>query len=99
MLICISCGSLKSFSQNQCIENEKFKETYFSSINKIEQYVLGKGDRKSFQKSLKFIAKYSNVSYDKMLNYNNSYTKYEDYERDKTEWLKWYERNKCSNLK
>lgn len=69
------------------------------SINSIELYVTGKGDRKAFKESLKFISKYVYVSYDKMLNYNNSYAQYEDFEKDKKEWIKWYETNKCNNIK
>lgn len=99
ILLCVSCSSLKVPISKGCIENEKFKENFFLSINRVEKYMLGTGDKKSFQTSLKFIANYNHVSYDKMLNYNNSYPSYEDYEKDKSEWLIWYEKNKCSNIK
>jgi len=95
----LSCSPLKKTVQGDCVENKEFKNSFFSSIEKVEFYVVGKGDKKSFQESLKFISKYVHVSFDKMLNYNNSYTNYKDFENDKTEWLKWYESNKCNDVK
>jgi len=96
-LLC-SCSLSKTSAQGNCNENKKFKEKFFLSVKRVEDYVTGKGDRKHFKKSLKFISKYAHVSYDKMLNYNSSYTRQEDFEKDKTEWLQWYELNKCNNL-
>ncbi|TBO42077.1 hypothetical protein [Pedobacter kyonggii] len=99
LLMLFSCSATKKNIAKDCIENEVFKKKYFTSIKRVEDYVLGKGNKKSFQSSLKFISKYTQVSYNKMLNYNNSYAKFEDYEVDKKKWLEWYENNKCSNLK
>jgi hypothetical protein len=98
ILFFLLCSLLKVSAQENCIENKKFKEKFFLSIQRVEDYVIGKGNKKHFKKSLKFISRYVHVSYDKMLNYNSSYTRYEDFEKDKTEWSKWYELNKCSNL-
>ena len=102
ILIClslISCSTQKSHSATDCIENQKFKLKYHSSIKTVEDYVTGNGNKKLFDSSLKFISKFTHVSYDKMLNYNRSYTTYDDFNKDKTEWLNWYEKNKCSNIK
>lgn len=94
----MACTSAKKVTSTDCIENSKFKERYFSSIEKVDNYILEKGDWKEYKKGLEFIAKYTKVSYDRMLNYNNSYTSIEDYKRDKENWLKWYEENKCKNV-
>lgn len=100
LLVFFSCSLTKNTTTaNDCIENKEFKEKFFTSIQKVEDYVLGKGNRKSFTSSLKFISKHTHVSYDKMLNYNNSYTRTEDFEIDKKNWLDWYEKNKCLNFK
>lgn len=82
LLVLVSC-SMKRNTSKDCTESKIFKDKFFIAVQRVEGYVLGKGDKKLFQSSLKFISKYTHVSYDKMLNYNNSYTKIEDYEEDK----------------
>lgn len=95
----LSCSPIKKTVQDDCMENKEFKDKFYLTIEKVEFYVLGKGDRKTFDESIKFISKYAYVSFDKMLNYNNSYKDYKDFENDKAEWLKWYDLNKCNNIK
>ena len=56
-------------------------------------------DNKALLKSLTFISKYVKVSMDKVSNYEIGYPSIEAFEMDKVIWLKWYEANKCNNLK
>jgi hypothetical protein len=89
----------KKITQNKldCHENASFKKMFFSNIDNIEKNVLtNQGD--SFRNSLKVIYKYVHVSFESMLNYNNSYP-YAVFKEDKENWLKWYELNKCNDLK
>ena len=47
--------------------------------------------------SLKFIGKYTDVSFESMSNYARTYPVGIFFE-DKKVWLKWYEDNKCKNI-
>jgi len=69
-----------------------------SKIAKVEEYTLGKGERKEFDNSLKFLSKYVKVSFEEMMNYANEYTNFDVFEKDKNSWLTWYEENRCNNI-
>jgi len=96
-----SCTPIHKVSLNNenCNENTLFKNEFFSSIEKIEEYTLGKGDKLSFNQGIKFLSKYVHISFNEMLNYDKSYTNYDAFKKDKKEWLKWYEDNKCNIIK
>ena len=79
-----------------CIENLDFKETFFSNIRIIDSLIYN-NQNNQFQKSLKFIANYSHVSFESTLNYARLYTG-GAYEKDRKVWIDWYEKNKCSNI-
>ena len=99
LMLCVSCSTLskeKQIKTETCNENLKFKKVYFENIQNVENLIT-KEQNESFHKSLKFISKYSKVSFREMLNYAHVYG-YGTFERDKTEWLKWYEGNKCNNI-
>jgi hypothetical protein len=53
---------------------------------------------KAFKNSLKFLSKYVHVSFESTLNYANIYP-VDAFKKDKENWLKWYESNKCNNIK
>ena len=84
-------------SKTDCIENEAFKEKFFSSIDNIENFLLNKGKRSSYEISLGFISQYTHVSYEKTLNYDNRFP-FTSFQEDKSNWLRWYEENKCNNI-
>lgn len=45
LLVFFSCSSTKNVAtMGDCVENKEFKEKFFTSIQKIEEYVLGKGN-------------------------------------------------------
>lgn len=92
----LSCTTVHKVNLNNkhCNENISFKNEFFNSINKIEDYVLGKGDKSSFNQGIRFLSKYVHISFNEMLNYDKSYTNYAAFKKDKEEWLKWYEDNK-----
>jgi hypothetical protein len=93
-----SCSSTRVVQTNgSCIENEKFKECFFSNIENIENNIIKNQDQ-SFKKSLKFLSKYVHVSFENTLNYANVYP-VDTFKKDKESWLKWYEENKCKNIK
>lgn len=102
-LFIISCNSIKFFSKKEkkhttdCIENEAFKKRFFLSIDNIENYLLNKGERSSYETSLSFISQYTHVSYEKTLNYDNTFP-FTSFQEDKSNWLRWYEENKCNNI-
>ena len=98
ILLCISCSTLdKNKSEvDLCNENLNFKKVFFENIQNVETKVTMEQDE-SFHKSLKFISKYSKVSFEKMLNYARIYP-FVTFESDKKIWLKWYEENKCKNI-
>jgi hypothetical protein len=96
--IFISCSTPKKvFSdEKHCNENLIFKKVFFENIHNVENLIY-KEQNASFHKSLKFISKYSNVSFESMANYARTYPS-GVFEDDKTIWLKWYEDNKCKNI-
>ena len=70
---------------------------FFSKINYIENNITEVQDGK-FKNTLYSLSKYVNVSLESMSNYANTYP-IGVFEDDKKEWLEWYEKNKCDNLK
>lgn len=90
----IQCSTLK----NNCNENAEFKNVFMSHINDVENYTLGKGDRKKYDEGLEFLTKYVKISYEETANYANAYTNYNVFKKDKDNWLSWYEENKCKNI-
>ena len=74
----------------------EFKKEFFGNIKNVEN-LLTKNQNQSFQNSLKFIAKYTHVSYEDMANYARTYP-IESFKKDKKVWLKWYDDNKCKNI-
>ncbi|WP_298507393.1 hypothetical protein [uncultured Kordia sp.] len=91
-------GCERKESKN-CNENIEFKDAFMSSVSKIEEYTSGKGTRKDFDNSLKFLSKYVKVSFEDMMNYSNEYTNINVFKKDKENWLKWYEEQKCNYIK
>ena len=68
-----------------CNENKTFKKEFYKNQND------------QFNKSLLFISKYTNVSFESRLNYARLYPN-GIYEKDRKGWLEWYEKNKCNNI-
>ncbi len=90
---------------NNCKENARFKRRFFKKIVIAEQYISehAAGDTTStrsgkFLRALKFIKKRVQVSFptDKTA---IGYADLKIFGQNKSEWLKWYEANKCNNLK
>lgn len=79
-----------------CHENLEFKEKFFSSIKFIDTLIYSIQGRK-FHETLKFISKYTHVSFESKLNYAKIYPS-EAYEKDRKIWIDWYEKNKCTNI-
>ena len=95
-----------------CNENLNFKKVFFQKIQNVEVFMTRHPEFKNiedlenyytadridmFKSSLLYISKYSKVSYESMLNYDQSYP-IGLYEEDKKNWLKWYNENKCTNI-
>jgi hypothetical protein len=102
----ISCSSMSKLKTDGCNENLKFKDKFFYNISIVEKYTIERTtvtkhiiETKAFLKSLKFISHYTNVSMEKVANYQIGYPTLEIFESDKSQWLKWYNANKCRNLK
>lgn len=98
-LILVGCASSnkKNLAEDKtCNENLAFKKAYFENVQNIEN-LIDKEQNESFHKSLKFISKYTKVSFESMLNYAHTYP-YGVFEKDKVKWLKWYEENMCENI-
>ncbi|MDN3693298.1 hypothetical protein QWZ06_13885 [Chryseobacterium tructae] len=101
-LLLINCANSVKKSNNvsvngNCVENLDFKEDYFKNIETVQNYIYRQGDPQKANQSLKFIAKYSKVSFEDMANYARAYP-LGIYEKDYPIWLDWYEKNKCSNI-
>jgi hypothetical protein len=111
---CSSSKKLAGIQSTPCNENLEFKKEFFENIKNVEVYfkltsttdfknfeeyekTVTEEMKKSYENSLFFISKYSHVSYESMLNYDRSYP-IGVYEKDRAEWLKWYEDNKCLNI-
>jgi hypothetical protein len=71
-------------------------KTEFKNFDEYER-VVTEQRIDEFESSLKFISKYTYVSYDSMLNYARTYP-ISAFEKDKKVWLDWYEHNKCNNI-
>lgn len=98
MVFFSSCMTKKQILKEelQCIENKKFKNEFYKSINIVDSLIT-KNQNEVFHKSLKFISIYAHVSYESTLNYSRTYP-YGVYEKDRKGWLDWYEKNKCNDL-
>jgi len=108
----ISCSPSRQIDsvKSLCDENLAFKKIFFNNVQNIDSAMTKQFDNidevdsywtdkriKSFQRSLKFISNYSKVSFESMLNYNQSYP-YGIFEEDRKKWINWYEDNKCRNI-
>ncbi len=108
LFVCLfftSCILANSSSAN-CNESRAFKRNFFYNISIVERHTLERKNgllrtvnNKVFLKSLTFISKYVKVSMDEILNYEIGYPSIVAFEADKVIWVKWYEANKCKNLK
>lgn len=99
LLTILSCSSSKQVTlkeENSCNENLEFKKAFFENISNVEN-LIDKNQNESFRNSLKFIAKFSSVSFESMTNYAGTYP-IGIFEKDKKVWLEWYENNKCENI-
>lgn len=93
------CSNLKKSTENGCKENIEFKDAFLLNINKVENYTLGKEfNKKEFNDGINFLSKYCHISEEELMNYANEYTNSRVFYKDKEEWLKWYDENKCSNI-
>lgn len=79
-----------------CKENLEFKEKFLASVKFIDTLISSIQGRK-FHETLKFISKYTHVSFESMLNYARTYP-FGVYEQDRKIWIDWYEKNKCTNI-
>lgn len=95
MPLIISCTMVRRDKQ-KCTENKKFKKEFFKRINLIEDNLSLRQDS-SFKNSLIFISNYAPVSFYETMNYARIYPP-QALVRDKEIWLKWYEKNKCTNI-
>lgn len=93
---CVTSRDYKEVNKNNCNENVCFKEIFFKHINNVENQILTQ-DTDDFDISLRFISKYTHVSFESMANYSNIYP-LGVFEKDKNDWLKWYDENKCNNI-
>jgi len=68
-------------------------------FNNLDEYarIMTEEKREKYELSIKFISKYTHVSFETMANYNRSYPT-GVYEKDKEGWLRWYKENKCNNI-
>lgn len=91
--------------EKPCKENARFKRRFFKKIAIAEQYISehAAGNTTStksgkFLRALKFIKKRVPVSFptDKTV---IGYSDLKTFSQNKSEWLKWYEANKCNDLK
>jgi hypothetical protein len=102
LLLLINCANSVKKSSNvsvngSCVENLDFKAEYFRNIQTVGNYFSQQESPEKTYDALKFIAKYSKVSFEDMLNYAKTYP-YATYEKDRKGWLEWYEKNKCNNI-
>ncbi|PKH50939.1 hypothetical protein CXF68_09695 [Tenacibaculum sp. Bg11-29] len=96
-MLTFSCSSSKqSLKKTSCNENLNFKKAFFENVENVEN-LIDKNQNESFRNSLNFIGKYTKVSFESMTNYAGTYP-IGIFEKDKKEWLEWYEKNKCMNI-
>lgn len=101
-------------TSSPCNENNVFKEHFLKNIKVVDDFmviqskseytdiddyelVMTEERIKEFRSSLNFLSRYTHVSFESMANYTRSYP-VGVYEKDKEDWLKWYEENKCKNI-
>lgn len=96
LIFFISCSRKVNTYDINCVENLEFKKEFFSNVENVEKKIFTIQDS-SFRNSLKFLFKYAHVSFEQMLNYGRSYPS-DAFEKDKKQWLIWYENNKCNNI-
>ncbi len=84
-----------------CKENLKFKKLFFEHITTVEKYTNAQLNATKqtikpavFKKALSFLIKYTRIPANA-----TEYKSLSSFETDKNHWLKWYEDNKCNNLK
>jgi len=94
-LLIFSCKS-NSLLKNDCDENLNFKELFFYHIENIDKSITISQDLK-FRESVIFISNYAPVSVNSIMNYSRTYP-FVVYKRDREQWIKWYEENKCKNI-
>jgi hypothetical protein len=104
--VLISCSSMNESKDDGCNENLKFKKNVLYNISIVERYTVERTtvnkhivDTKAFLKSLTFISHYTSVSWGKTANYQIGYPTLQLFKSDKDHWLKWYDANKCKNLR
>lgn len=96
-MLILSCSSSKQLEpEDSCNENLRFKRQFFKNIKNVEN-LIDKNQNQSFRNSLKFINKYTKVSFEAMSNYARTYP-FGVFEKDKKVWLEWHEKNKCLNI-
>ena len=96
--IIFSCSLINNGNMSKgCIENLKFKKEFFIRINIVDQNLSLKQDS-LFRNSLIFLSNYAPVSFYETMNYARIYPP-QALEIDKKVWIKWYEDNKCKNIK
>lgn len=86
----------ETVTKASCNENLEFKQKFFQHIKNVDEQMLTQMDD-SFDISLEFISRYTYVSFESMANYASVYP-IGIFEKDKANWLKWYEDNKCNNI-
>lgn len=92
---------------NDCKENRKFKRHFYAAMARIEEYTQitvngkeGRPDQIQFEKDIEKIAVYTrSVTQQLLMNFHFGYGSYEAFQNERANWIKWYEDNKCSNLK
>lgn len=98
ILYLASCSATRNvISNDDCIENKKFKKYFFTQVEYVQKNISVSQDKK-FLNALIFIANYAPVSFEEMMNYGRTYG-IRTLEKDEVMWLKWYQENKCKNLK
>lgn len=74
LLFLLSCvapnNGIKSQNLN-CVENQNFKNEFFKNV-KIIDSLITENQNIQFKKSLKFISKYSHVSFESLANYSKN---------------------------
>jgi hypothetical protein len=86
-----------------CKENTKFKTTYFYNVHIAQQYAIQSRAYSTItdadlKKALSYLNRYNKIPIDKLLT-DTSYPYMISFLSYTSQCLKWYEENKCSNLK
>ena len=104
--IALSLSSCAAQSEvKECRENFSFKKKFFFSISVLEKYTTESTivqkhtiSEQDFLKYLNFVSKWTKVPVGNVYNYNIGYLNLEAFNKQKKEWLNWYEINKCNNI-